>query len=1542
MEEDEGAQQCPIFAEFVGLKRLPSNRYSILANAQEASVMCTGIEWLEHSNKRYCELCKHNFEFTPIYSPEMPESIPKWILIREGVEALGAGVKLVLRAILVITIWLVILPYFTIWIWRLYFWVGDWFAFSANGLPVPTGEISNSTISGNNTQTLRADMKPLEQMDTFTRLVHQTIPPEYKWLSNLLLDCFDGQIISAVVVVVFVAIFLLREWVIQNQDPEEGDILVDIPARPADAMEFDQADIDGAVGRLLGAEQLLQQQLGARARAEEPHNRDIAQPGHPALAPFPQQNPTNHQNQSDIWASDSYNFPVDSDSQHQPPSSSEFPRYSPQGNFPTSGESSSARAGFVYDPLSETFHPDSPWMQGSSSSNYSSAAGSHSTTSRDLPVSDNGEGSSTGWKTKDPFGDKYIRDRNNHPLMWKEDIPLTYDNVFRKPDGSVMTLNEKIACYEELRQSRGLSSKDGIKLLQWRAEQFESPHMGITMEEKIQNVGRLDRMKATSMADGDVPTTQHTGAPLPALAPALAPVPIPVPAPAPAPAPVPAPAPAPRIAVAPVPPVAAPAELNDDLDDMNVEELDGMLDVIGMRGSYWLLLQNSLLMSALICASLGLGVWVPYMIGKTVVLLNPLNILRLPLRVLNKITDPITDFLLDRIIPMMSSLIYKIISSISSRISPYVSPIIGPYLGGKALKPLGYVIQDHIAPIWRAVVQEVTAVTPTKVQETTQEIAMEAPSHVNVSISTGGTTYQQIMTKWNDIVYGGSSNDKVAAITIGYAIIFALAWWYMNRTRHSYGHTVSRIVRSVIRQQGLILKIAFFMTAEMILFPTFCGIIVALTTLPALPGATLASRWAFYLQSPNWFITMHWLVGTAIMFNIAGFVSLCRSVVRPGVMWFVRDPNDEAFHPVREILERPVLVQFRRFGIGMLMYFTLIIFGISLTTHCINLCLRGVFPLRWPVDEPISDLPIDLLLFHLVVPLTVNWLNPLNRFRALFVSWWRLLARIMRLSSFMYGKDGQRYPEEEGHIVYRTWKAWFLRYRPPIPGLDGQEGDANVVGSGEELDIDAPVVFVRDGGLFRVPNTDRAVHLKNRRILVPVDSEGRALDPKEDLPGEIDPLMEFQPRGRAPRLPIDPREGTVIVYTPPNFKSRLISFIILIWTTTLIFLSLSVVVPLILGRSMFAIVTERQVHDVYSFAVGAYTIGITWHFQHWLFSVSPQGLPSVNIHTHLKKALDFGKRAIKLVYFVFFFGVIFPFVLGLMVELFVIIPLRTAVNDNPGIVPVFCWAVGLVYMKSIHRAANQFPNLTFTRDMNRVIARTDPLNWDIGFATLRFIIPYLSLSAAAVASPTAMAWVVAEGLNLEGPTRSRFFRLSYPAALLIFVITVGFKEGVVVLRKWSQYVRDREYLVGQHLHNHDEVEENAGEQQVPEQEQGPNANDEIQVNNEVPEYKDVESDDGDIPDLEPARAPLKGSSSFGINDHDYGGGSSNSLDRKDHEYRNNYGMGSSSFEDVYSISNNDFEEDGADEEEEDEAIAGRLRYRRSRRLQAIRGSLDDR
>jgi E3 ubiquitin-protein ligase DOA10 len=136
----------------------------------------------------------------------------------------------------------------------------------------------------------------------------------------------------------------------------------------------------------------------------------------------------------------------------------------------------------------------------------------------------------------------------------------------------------------------------------------------------------------------------------------------------------------------------------------------------------------------------------------------------------------------------------------------------------------------------------------------------------------------------------------------------------------------------------------------MVIFPLFCGVVIGVTTLPILPGATLATRWAFYLESPKWSLLMHWLVGTAFMFSFALFVSTCRGVVRAGVMWLIRDPNDEGFSPVREIIERPILMQLRKLGIGALMYMTLIVVGISMLTQGIYYLMGSVLPLRWTIE----------------------------------------------------------------------------------------------------------------------------------------------------------------------------------------------------------------------------------------------------------------------------------------------------------------------------------------------------------------------------------------------------------------------------------------------------------------------------------------------------------------------------------------------------------------------------------------------------------------
>ncbi|KAF9018533.1 hypothetical protein BGZ52_004182, partial [Haplosporangium bisporale] len=1004
-----------------------------------------------------------------------------------------------------------------------------------------------------------------------------------------------------------------------------------------------------------------------------------------------------------------------------------------------------------------------------------------------LDDDNSGEGSSSSARLQD---DNQIRTKSGTLYYWKAGIPLTYDNMFMNLDGSEMSLEQKIARFDELASGGDLSQNDWNRLLRWRAEELHNQitenhaDPNLPQAEQQRRLGQLRQgreMLLQQMQRNDLRNyyIDHDRDPLGQVEQPIRPV-------------QPQRPPQPHIPAAPAPIEEQPQQpqqpqqpLVDPMDDAQVDdggeinllEMAGLLEVIGMRGSYWTLLQNSILMSILISGSLAVGVLVPFLVGKTAVLMNPFNILRIPLKalgVVGHLMDPILDFILDRVLPFFGSVVMKPCSLIAG----IVSPLAGSYLGGKPIESL---VHNHVMPAWRAVFDTSTSSISEPLPQEAQEAAKVVVEGAFKS------ALSQISLKLGSVPIT-PPDEKTVAIAVGYLIFFVIATTHYKSLRHARRDSFGGLIRDVLLQLGLIQKIAFFVAIEMIVFPLFCGVVIGMTTLPLFEGATFMSRIAFYLQSPNWSAVMHWLVGTAFMFNFSMFVSTCRTVVRSGVMWFIRDPNDEGFQPVREILERPIWMQLRKLGSGALMYLTLIVIGISVNTHAVNLLWSGVLPLRRPLAEPLSDFPIDLVFFHVVMPMTLKWLNLLDGVFELFKFWWRLLSKMLRLSSFMFGLEGERYPEEEGHFEYRTWKAWLLRYR--------YHGD--------------DAVFVKDGGLYRVPDNDRIVHLKNRRVLVPVDDQGHALDPKEDMPGEIDPLMELLPRRRdVPQQPIDPKEGTIIVYAPPNFKRRLILFILLIWSSSTSFLAIAVVSSLLLGRQLISLLTKKHVHDTYSLVIGIYAMAFLVHISKWLFEnvvMQDKELAKIRIEQQLKKTPSVAMLIVKALYFGVTFGVIVPFTLGLMVDISVIQPVCIMLEGSTGVYPALDWAIGLIYMRIAMAILKKFPANPYTVIMNFAFPDSEIANWNVKLYTRNIFLPIMSLSICAFIAPSTLARLAVNVFALEGSAREAVFKFSYPAVLLSCLLALCMKETVTLLTNWSIHVRNKVYQRGLQLQNLSEVE----------------------------------------------------------------------------------------------------------------------------------------
>lgn len=120
------------------------------------------------------QVCKHPFTFSPVYAPDAPSRLPLWELLKGLVSKVTRGSRIVARLNLVLTVWLVIVPYATSWLWRL--------AFAK-------------------TWSMQEDLLP------------QLAPLQ------LLSDCLFGSFLSAGIVFTFLGATAIKEYVRQLQEP---------------------------------------------------------------------------------------------------------------------------------------------------------------------------------------------------------------------------------------------------------------------------------------------------------------------------------------------------------------------------------------------------------------------------------------------------------------------------------------------------------------------------------------------------------------------------------------------------------------------------------------------------------------------------------------------------------------------------------------------------------------------------------------------------------------------------------------------------------------------------------------------------------------------------------------------------------------------------------------------------------------------------------------------------------------------------------------------------------------------------------------------------------------------------------------------------------------------------------------------------------------------------------------------------------------------------------------------------------------------------
>lgn len=109
----------------------------------------------------------------------------------------------------------------------------------------------------------------------------------------------------------------------------------------------------------------------------------------------------------------------------------------------------------------------------------------------------------------------------------------------------------------------------------------------------------------------------------------------------------------------------------------------------------------------------------------------------------------------------------------------------------------------------------------------------------------------------------------------------------------------------------LMIKVFLLVTMELCLFPIICGWWLDICSLVSgevfavivqpLTGSTLDARVKSFQSFPSSSLVLHWLAGMLYVFYSASFILTLRGLLRPGVLWFIRNLNDPEFNPIQEV-----------------------------------------------------------------------------------------------------------------------------------------------------------------------------------------------------------------------------------------------------------------------------------------------------------------------------------------------------------------------------------------------------------------------------------------------------------------------------------------------------------------------------------------------------------------------------------------------------------------------------------------------------------------
>ncbi|XP_043920822.1 E3 ubiquitin-protein ligase MARCHF6 [Protopterus annectens] len=202
----------------------------------------------------------------------------------------------------------------------------------------------------------------------------------------------------------------------------------------------------------------------------------------------------------------------------------------------------------------------------------------------------------------------------------------------------------------------------------------------------------------------------------------------------------------------------------------------------------------------------------------------------------------------------------------------------------------------------------------------------------------------------------------------------------------------------------IVVKVSLLVVVEIGVFPLICGWWLDICSLEMF-DATLKDRELSFQSAPGTTMFLHWLVGMVYVFYFASFILLLREVLRPGVLWFLRNLNDPDFNPVQEMIHLPIYRHLRRFILSVIVFGSIVLLMLWLPIRIIKHLLPDFLPYNVMLysDAPVSELSLELLLLQVVLPALLEQGHTRQWLKSLVRAWTITAGYLLDLHSYLLG-----------------------------------------------------------------------------------------------------------------------------------------------------------------------------------------------------------------------------------------------------------------------------------------------------------------------------------------------------------------------------------------------------------------------------------------------------------------------------------------------------------------------------------------------------------